>query len=46
MMSSHDVYVTITLETAALDTPNEVAILIQTLQLNAHQQSVLFENLS
>jgi len=28
MMSSHDMYVVITLETAALDTPNKVAILV------------------
>jgi len=28
MMSSHDVYVAITLETAALDRPNKVAILV------------------
>jgi len=28
MMSSHDLYVITTLETAALDTPNKVAILV------------------
>ena len=39
------VYVAITLETAALDTPNKVAIWLQTLQLNGDQYSVLFENL-
>ena len=36
----------ITLGTAVLDTPNEVAVWLQTLQLNAHRQSVLFENLT
>jgi len=36
----------IPLRTAALDTPNEVAIWLQMLHLNAHQQSVLFENLT
>ena len=39
------VYVIITLETAALDTPNKVTVSLQMLQLNMHQQSVLFENL-
>ena len=38
-------YVIITLETAALDTPNKVAVLLQMLQLNMHQQYDLFENL-
>jgi len=28
MMSSHDLYVVTTLETAAMDTPNKVAILV------------------
>jgi hypothetical protein len=40
------VYVVITLGTAALDTPNEVALWIQMMQLNAHWQSVSFENLT
>ena len=39
------VYVTITLEIAALDTPNKVTVLLQMLLLNTHQQSALFENL-
>jgi hypothetical protein len=38
------VYVDITLETAALDILNNVAVLSQMLQLNAHQPSVLFQN--
>jgi len=37
------VYVTIILETAALDTPNKVTVSLQVLQLNMHQQSLLFE---
>jgi hypothetical protein len=37
------VYAVKTLETAALDTPNEVAILFKVLQLNEHQLSVLFD---
>ena len=37
--------VIITLENAALDTPNKVAFWLQILQLNVHQKSVLFENL-
>ena len=39
------VYAVKTLEPAALDIPNKVAILFKMLQLNAHQLSVLFENL-
>jgi len=39
------VYATITLEIAALDTPNKVTVSLQMLQLNTNQQSVLFENL-
>jgi len=38
--------VVITLGTAALVTPNEVAVWLQMLQLKALQQSVLFENLN
>jgi hypothetical protein len=34
----------ITLETVALDTPNNVVMLVTDAQLNAHQQSVLFQN--
>ena len=37
------VYAVITLETDALDTPKKVAVCLQILQLNAQQQSVLFE---
>jgi hypothetical protein len=37
-------YADITLETVALDTLNNVAVLSYMLQLNAHQQSVLFQN--
>jgi len=44
-MSCHDLYVVITLETAALDTPNKVLFQLQMLQLNVHQQSDHFENL-
>ena len=40
------VYAIITLETAALDTPNKVVVWLHMLQLNAHQQSVLFENIA
>jgi hypothetical protein len=40
------VYAIITLRTAALDTANEVGVWLQMLQLNAHQQTVLFENLT
>jgi hypothetical protein len=39
-------YVVITLENAAHDTPNKVAVLDTYAQLNAHQKSVLFENLT
>jgi len=39
------VYVVITLETAALDTPNKVAILLQMHQLNAQKKSNLFQNM-
>ena len=47
MMHSHDLfYAILTLETAALDTPNQVAISLQICHLNAHQQSVLFETLT
>jgi hypothetical protein len=37
-------YADITLKKFALDTPNNVAGLLQMLQLNAHQQSALFQN--
>jgi hypothetical protein len=38
------VYADITLETVSLDTPNNVAVLSQMLQLNANQRCLLFEN--
>jgi hypothetical protein len=38
------VYADITLETVALDAPNDEAVLSQMLQLNAQQRSVLFQN--
>jgi hypothetical protein len=37
-------YVDITLETVALDAPNNMADLSQMLQLNAHKRSVFFGN--
>jgi hypothetical protein len=37
-------YADISLETDTLYTPNNVAVLSQMLQLNAHQQSALFQN--
>jgi hypothetical protein len=37
-------YDDITLETVAVDTPNNVAVLSQMLQLNPYQRSVLFQN--
>ena len=40
------VYALITLETVALDTLNKCLLWLQMLQLNVHQQSVLFENLA
>jgi hypothetical protein len=40
------VYAFKTLETATLDTPIKVAILFKMLQLNLHQLTVLFENLT
>jgi hypothetical protein len=44
MKSSHAI---ITLDTAALDTPNKVAVLVTDAPaINAQQQSALFENLS
>ena len=39
-------YAILTLETDAQDTPNRVAVSLQIRQLNAHQQSVLFETLT
>jgi hypothetical protein len=38
------VYADITVETVALDAPNNVTVLSQMLQLNTHQRSVLFQN--
>jgi hypothetical protein len=38
------VYAYITLETVALDTPNNLQFLSQMLQLNTHQRSVRFQN--
>jgi hypothetical protein len=38
------VYADITLQTVALDTPINMAVLLQILQLNANQQSGLFQN--
>jgi hypothetical protein len=40
------VYAIITLGIAALDTPNEVAVWLQMLQLNERQQSILSESLT
>jgi hypothetical protein len=40
------VYANITLETVALDTPINVAFSSQMLQLNAHQQTVFFQNIT
>ena len=40
------VYAVITLETAALETPKKWPILLEMLQLNAQQKSLLFENLT
>jgi hypothetical protein len=37
-------YADVTLETVALDAYNNMAVLSQMLQLNTHQQSVLFQN--
>lgn len=39
-------YAAIASETAALNTPNDVEVLSETLQLNAQQQSVLFHDLT
>ena len=47
MMSSHDLCMpSLPWGTAALNTSNEVAVWLQMLHPKAHQQSLLFENLT